>query len=95
MSGTASLQSESVLSRTVDWTFGLLFVVVGLLNLFLVHPVPGVFYLLLSILYYHRTHQFTRCKFGVTIPLAVRIVIGLVVLWGTLAVTDLADMAGL
>lgn len=95
MSGTTSLQSESVLSRTVDWTFGLLFVVIGLLNLILVHPVPGIFYLLLSLLYYPRTHQFTRSKFGVTIPLVVRIVIGLLVLWGTLAVTDLADMAGL
>ena len=77
------------------WIFGLVFFVIGVLNLVLVHPVPGVFYLLLSLLYFPQTYDSIRRKIGFSIPLIAKIIFALVVLWGTLAVGDLAEVLGL
>lgn len=82
-------------STLISWAFGLSFLAIGILNVFLVHPVPGMFYLLLSVFYYPRANAVLKGRFGFSIPLAVKIVLGLVVLWGTLAVGDLAELAGL
>ena len=73
----------------------MVFVVIGVLNLFLVHPVPGVLYLLLSVAYLPRTDIILKNRFGFSIPLVAKIILGLVILWGTLAVGDLAEMFGL
>ena len=73
----------------------MVFVVIGVLNVFLVHPVPGVFYLLLSSVYIPPTDAILKKRFSFSIPLAVKIVLGLVILWGTLAVGDLAELFGL
>ena len=79
----------------VSWTFGILFIVIGLLNAFLVHIVPGIFYLLLSFVYFPPAIALVRKRLGFSIPFAIRIILGLVILWGTLAVGDLAEMFGL
>lgn len=95
MSENARIQVTGRISNVVGWAFTFLFAIIGILNLILVHPVPGLFYLVLATVYPPLTDQLIRSKFGFAIPLVVKIVIGLVVLWGTLAVTDLADIAGL
>lgn len=79
----------------ITWIFTLTFAVVGVLNLFLVHPVPGICYLVLAAVYLPQTNQFLKKKFGFTIPLIAMIGVGIVVLWGTLAVGDLAEILGL
>lgn len=79
----------------VNWIFGAIFFVTGILNLWLVHPVPGIFYLLLSLGYLPQTDAFVKRTLGFSIPPAVKIVVGLVILWGTLAVGDLAEILGL
>ena len=88
-------QDYSATSNIVGWAFAILFIVIGILNLFLVHPVPGVFYLVLSLIYIPRVNALLKRKLGFTIPLFAKVILGLVVLWGTLAVGDLAEMAGL
>jgi hypothetical protein len=82
-------------SNIISWIFGVAFFVIGVLNAFLVHPVPGVFYLLLSFVYFPPANVLFKKRFGFSIPLVVKIILGLVVLWGTLAVGDLAEMFGL
>lgn len=77
-----SLTSNEVIS----WIFGVVFAVIGVLNLILVHVVPGVFYLFLSLIYFPAKSIFAGIKFNNRIPLRVKIIIGLMVLWGTLAV---------
>lgn len=79
----------------LSWVFFIVFIITGLLNLVLVHPVPGIFYLLLSLLYVPRTDIIIKKKLGFTIPLTAKIIVGFVVLWGTLAVGDLAEILGL
>ncbi len=89
------LQSNVTTSNIISWSFGIVFVVIGVLNMFLVHFVPGAFYILLSIIYIPQTNAFIKKKFGFSIPFAVKIIVGLVILWGTLAVGDLAEIFGL
>lgn len=95
MSSNSAAQGSAVISNLVGCSFGILFTVIGLLNLFLVHPVPGVFYLLLSLIYWPRTNVLFKRRLGFSIPLSVKVILGIVILWGTLAVGDLAEMYGL
>jgi len=62
---------------------------------FLVHPVPGVFYLILSFVYFPPANAILKERFGFSIPLVVKIVLGLVIVWFTLGVSDLAELFGL
>ena len=79
----------------VSWIFGAIFFVTGILNMILVHAVPGTFYLLLSLVYLPATNAFLKRKFGFSIPLTAKIIVALIILWGTLAVGDLAEILGL
>lgn len=72
--------------------FGIIVLAIGVLNLFLVHPVPGVFYLLLSLVYFPQANVFLRKKFGFSIPIVVKIILGVVIIMFTLGVSDLGDM---
>ena len=67
-------------------------VAIGLLNLFLVHPVPGIVYLLLSILYFPPANDLLRERFGFSIPPVVKIILGIFIIWFTLGISDLGDM---
>ena len=78
----------------ISWAFGMLFVGIGVSNLILVHPVPGIFYLLLSLVYVPQVNVVLKRWSGFSVPLIVKVILGLAVLWATLAVTDLAEMAG-
>ncbi len=89
------MNNKSNVCKIINWIFGVAFIVIGVLNLFLVHPVPGIFYLLLSFLYFSPANTFLKKRFGFSIPIVVRIILGLAILWGTLAVGDLAEMFGL
>lgn len=91
-----SMKKESSNTHIVtvfSWVFAIVFFVIGILNLLLVHPVPGIFYLLVSILYIPYSLIQERLLFS--IPFVFKIVAGLVILWGTLAVGDLAEILGL
>lgn len=79
----------------LSWVFGIIFLTIGVLNLFLVHPVPGIFYILLSFFYFPPADALLKKKVGFVVPRAAKILVGLIVLWGTLAVGDLAEMFGL
>lgn len=95
MSNKTLTRDVGVTSNILSWTFCLVFITIGLLNLFLIHPVPGAFYLFLSLVYFPQTNVLCKRWFGSSIPLAIKVFLGLLILWGTLAVGDLADMYGL
>jgi 1,4-dihydroxy-2-naphthoate octaprenyltransferase len=82
-------------NKILGWLFATLFIIIGVLNMVLVHPVPGLFYLLLAVLYIPQVNVIMKQKLGFSIPLVAKIVLALVVLWGTLAVGDLAEILGL
>lgn len=49
MSNKTLTRDVGVTSNIVRWTLGIVIVIICLLNLLLVHPVPGAFCLLLSL----------------------------------------------
>ena len=74
------------------WVLGLIVFVIGVANLFLVHPVPGLVAIGLSVLYLPAVNSFLLKKFGFQIPVWVKIVLAVLVIWFTFGVSDLGDM---
>ena len=83
-----NLREGSVMS----WIFGIAVVAIGVLNVLLVHPVPGIVYLLLSLVYFPQANVVLKKRIGFSIPLVAKIVLGLVIFFFTLGVSDLGDM---
>jgi hypothetical protein len=76
----------------VSWLFGLVLVIIGVMNLFLVHPVPGIAYLLLSLIYFPPVTAWLKDKYRISIPVIVKILLGVFIIMFTLGVSDLAEM---
>ena len=89
------ISKESTGRQILGWFFGILFLTIGILNFILVHPVPGAFYTIFSFIYFPPITVFFREKTGFIIPFFIKVIVGLIILWGTLAVTDLPDILGL
>ncbi|ALJ00916.1 hypothetical protein [Rufibacter tibetensis] len=86
------MEANYSMSTLLNWIFGTLVLTIGVLNLFLVHPVPGITYLLLSLLYFSPAHLIFKRWFGFSIPILVKIILGLVIILFTFGVSDLGDM---
>jgi hypothetical protein len=76
----------------INWIFGIIVLVIGVLNLFLVHLAPGFVYLLLSLVYFPPVNVIFKKRFGFSIPLVIKIILGIVIIMFTLGVSDLGDM---
>jgi hypothetical protein len=76
----------------ISWIFGIVFFIIGVLNIIFVHIVPGSFYILFTFLYIPSTNIYFKNRFGFSIPIAVKIILGLIILWATLGVGDLMEM---
>ncbi|HZG01913.1 MAG TPA: hypothetical protein VEY71_12985 [Chitinophagales bacterium] len=85
-------QNDPTASNIVSWSFGAILFAIGAANLVLVHPVPGIVFLLLSIIYVPAVNAVFKKSFGFVIPLGVKIGLGIVVVWFTLGVSDLGHM---
>ena len=75
-----------------NWAFSLILIVVGILNLVLVHPVPGLVYLLLLGIYLQPINSFIQSKWGFKIPILVKFILAIAIIMFTLGVSDLGDM---
>ena len=75
-----------------SWVFATIVFAIGILNVLLVHPVPGVVFLLLSLVYLPPANALLKERFAISIPLVVKIVLGILSIWFTLGVSDLGDM---
>lgn len=86
------MQQKLTTQAIVSWFFGIIVFIIGVLNLVLVHPVPGIVALVLSFFFFPVTNVLLRHYLGFSIPLVVKIVLGLLIIWFTLGVSDLGDM---
>lgn len=86
------MQYKTNPAQLLSSSFGVLVAVLGCMNLFLVHPVPGIMYLILSLIYFPVTDAVVQRTFDVPVPAVVKIIFGIVILWFTLGVSDLGDM---
>jgi predicted PurR-regulated permease PerM len=87
-----SMKDTRLTSHIIGWIFGTVVFAIGVLNLFLVHPVPAVVYLLLSFIYFPPADAVLRKNWGFSIPLVVKIILGVIIIMFTLGVSDLGDM---
>lgn len=84
-----------IFSVVVGWIFFMVVLTLGIMNLILVHPVPGVVYVLLSLVFLPPFQSFIQTRLNFSIPIAVRIILGIIIVWFTLGMSDLAEMYGL
>jgi hypothetical protein len=84
--------NQSTVLNLISWLFGIVVLTVGVLNLFLVHAVPGVIYLFLSLVYFPPANAMLKKRFGFSIPVLVKIILAIVMILFTLGVSDLGDM---
>jgi hypothetical protein len=84
--------SSGRLSTMATWLFGLLLLAIGVANLVLVHPVPAVGYGVVSLIYLPPASAVLKERFGVSIPVVVKLALAIVVVMFTLGVSDLGDM---
>ena len=74
-----------------SWFLMLLFILLGVLNFTFIHPVPGIFYLVISIFYCPPLGIRVREKVGFTIAYWIKIIVAFFILWVTLAVGELVE----
>lgn len=79
----------------LNWFLMILFIIIGIMNLVLIHPVPGFFYVVVSLFYCPPIVAIAKHRLGFSIPYLIKLIAAFVILWGTLAVGDLAEMYGL
>jgi len=82
------LKNKSKVRNIISWILTLILFIVGLLNLILVHAVPGLIYLLLGLICLPNTNGFLKKKFGFTIPFVMKIILFLFFMWYSLAMGE-------
>ena len=85
-------ENQSILYSITGWIFGIIFLTIGLINIFWGNdPEYGAFILLLSLAFYPPVNSMLREKLGFSIPLFLKIVIGLFIIWSAMGVGELFD----
>ena len=96
-----SRRNLDIMKQTKDgqnmtsWIFGLVILTIGLLNFSLVHAVPGIIGIILSLIFFPPINNFLKKKFNFIIPFALKVVIFILIMWFTLGVSDLGEIMGL
>jgi hypothetical protein len=76
----------------MSWLFGIVVFASGALNTFWGNdPGFGVFLILLSFVYFPPANAFLQKRTGLTIPVLIKILLGLFIIWASLGVGELFD----
>lgn len=78
--------------RAFNWSFSLILMLVGILNIILIHPVPGILYLLITCIYFPPINDLILAKWAVKIPFWIQLLLAIFITMFTLGVSDLGDM---
>ena len=79
-------------SKIFGWLFGTAVFVTGILNMAMVHVVPGIVYLILSLIYFPPSSAVLTKTFGFPVPLILKVVLAIIIFMFTLGVSDLGDI---
>ena len=79
----------------VSFVFGLLLLTIGIMNVFMVHPIPGIIYILVSLIFFAPTNNLLKKTLNFTIPFKLKLIIFILIMWFTLGVGYLAEIYGL
>ena len=83
------MKSKSSNFPIINWSFWFIVFTLGLLNIAFVHPIPGFIYLILSFLFFPPTNTLLQKRFDFAIPFFIQVILGVIILWFTLGVSDL------
>lgn len=90
------MKDKEILFKAGGWFSGVLFLLIGLINTFRGNdPVFGAGIAVLSVLYFPPVNQLIKEKAGFSIHFAVKIVLGLLIVWAALGVGELFDKTGM
>jgi len=89
------MNKESNTKIIISWILGLILLTIGILNIILVDPLPGIIYILLSLIYFPPIMRFIKKNIGLSISFTTKLVMWFVIMWPTLGVGDLAEILGL
>lgn len=84
------MNKQTVVFNTISAVFGVLFSAIGILNVFWGNDsFYGLFVLTLSLIFYLPISNFIRSSTGFYIPVAVKILLGMFILWSAFGVGEL------
>lgn len=76
----------------LNWIAGLILLTIGMLNLFLVHPVPGIAFIIFSLIYFPPVTELLKKNLNLIIPPIVKVFLFVFLVWFTLGISDLGDL---
>jgi hypothetical protein len=86
------MNNKSIALNFTCWFFGILVLAIGIVNSFWGNdPFFGIFLLLLSTIYFPPVNVLLKKWLGFSIPVIVKIVLGIFILWAALGVGELFD----
>lgn len=86
------MESKLILGNILGWIFGSLFLVIGLVNTFWGNdPFFGIFILVGSFVYFPPSNELFRQLTRFSIPVVLKVLFGLFILWAALGVGELFD----
>lgn len=86
------MESKHTIGELLAWLFVIFLLGVGIVNIFLVHPVPGIAYLLLALVFLPPLNSVFTERFGSIIPLILKIILAVLIILFTFGVSDLGDI---
>lgn len=86
------MNNKSTVLDLISWLFGIIVFAIGVVNTFWGNdPGFGIFLVLLSFVYFPPANALLRKWTGFSIPLWVKILLGLFIIWAALGVGELFD----
>ena len=86
------MNKNSALPNTFSWIIGVLFTGIAIVNIFWGNdPEFGVFIFMLSLIFYPPVNVLFKRITGYTIPVAVKIILFLLIIWASLGVGELLN----
>lgn len=90
------MKTESPFITAVAWLAGFLFSFIGFINIFWGNdPEFGVFIVLLSLLFFPPLSRLLKKLTNFTLPIWLKIVVGVFILWASLGVGELFEKLGM
>ena len=89
---SSALKSNSIVGDAISWIFGILFLAIGVVNVFWGNDFWfGVFISLLSFVFFPPMNVFLKSRTGFSSPVIAKICVGLFILWASTGVGELFD----
>jgi hypothetical protein len=84
------MDNKSNVWNIISWGYGIVVLVIGIINTFWGNDLGfGVFLIVLSVVYFPPTNVIFKKITGFSIPLVIKILLGLFIIWAALGVGEL------